>query len=150
MFSPNRERSNSNRWRIRSVMTRVFPVPAPHHQQGPFTMPNARRCAAFISNSGCHDYRARFVFKKVKQGGHVFVRVARFQAKRKRNRIAALLLIFRLGRLSLRFLACGYVGVEFLRFAFRHRKWFPVRPRKMFCQKYDLPDVDNNNVRSAG
>src|SRR5207253_6026855 len=63
------------------------------------------------------------------------------QAKRKRNRIAAFLLIFRLGRLSLRFLACGYVGVEFLRFAFRHRKWLPVRSRKMFCQKYDLPDV---------
>src|SRR6516164_7838536 len=48
MFSPSREESDSRRWRMRSVMTRVFPVPAPAiTRSGPSPCVMTRRWDSF-------------------------------------------------------------------------------------------------------
>src|SRR5579885_925196 len=130
MFSPESEESRSSRKRMRSVMTRVLPVPAPAMtRSGPSPCSIARRCAVQLQAG-----RIGFGFQ-VKKRGHAFKRVARFETKRKRSGTTLET------RLPLRFLAGSHCSVKFGRFLLWNRQRLPVVRCEMLRKKHDLPDV---------
>src|SRR5947208_4617610 len=130
MFSPERVSSDCSRCRMRSVMTRVFPVPAPAiTSSGPSPCVIARRCASLtfsplspsgsISNKVAIDIEGYRIFRARGNGGY----------------FCSLLM------LPLRKFAGCHFRVKFRRFPFRNRQCLPFVPSEVPRKINYLPDM---------